>query len=170
MSMLCEQSGFINEALDFLVSLEHQVAPKNASPSISFDLSLTGLYGDCSGLSQTMRKCHAETLHRLRSINQGRGEYEVGSDTKSLAGTQDKSCMLNYIEEEGHYTYVCDRSEDDNSEQFQPRKVYLGRKRITVEHGLVCSARKRGKLNVSEFEEIYGARPEVVVSRVMTES
>ena len=170
MLMLCEQSGFINEALDFLVSLEHQVAPKNASLPISFDLSLTGLYGDCSGLSQSMRKCHAETLHRLRSIDQGQGKYEYGSNTESLAGTQHNSCMLNYIEEEGQYAYVCDRSEDDKPEQYQPRKVYLGRKRITVEHGHVCTARKRGKLNVTEFEKNYGARPEIMVSRVMTES
>ena len=106
MLMLCEQSGFINEALDFLVSLEHQVAPKNASLPISFDLSLTGLYGDCSGLSQSMRKCHAETLHRLRSIDQGQGKYEYGSNTESLAGTQHNSCMLNYTEEEGQYAYA----------------------------------------------------------------
>ena len=62
MSMLCEQSGFINEALDFLVSLEEFAAAASSSSSSSsssspglpalFNISLTGLHGDCSGLAR----------------------------------------------------------------------------------------------------------------------
>ena len=39
MSMLCEQSGFINEALDFLVSLERWMPPRPPPPSSSSSTS-----------------------------------------------------------------------------------------------------------------------------------
>lgn len=182
MSMLCEQSGFINEALDFLVSVERRNAAALAEDSSQsanspplLDVALTGLHGDCRGLSETMSPAHADTLLRLRAIDQGvprlgeTGSVEGYADGET-GGVQHSSCMLSYIEEEGAYGYLCDRHMSGEDGAALPRKVTLQSKRVAVEHGFACAVRKRGKFNRTVFETNFGSRPDVVVARCMSES
>ena len=179
--MLCERSGFIFEAMDYLAALHHTAHLPSPHHLTRLNLTLTGLHGDCAGLSSTMTAAQAELLRGLRA--------HAGTELDS--GTSGNCMMAKAKDGSNSYTWVCDRDEvegegGDASSPLPPIKsVVLQSGRVAIEHGLVCGLRKRGFFDdggyantldqeaaggLLTYEEHYGTRPDVFVARCMTES
>lgn len=176
-------SGFINEAMDYLSSLS-RLGRLGASQQAPIDLVLTGLYGDCAGLTQTMTAAHASLLSGLRAVDtRAAGDDGGSSGNCMMAKSKDGS---------NEYVWVCDRDSGPAAEA-PVKSVALRTERVAIEHGLVCALRKRGffddggttntpgimpgTVDVPEnsagpvtYEDNYGPRPDVFVARCMSES
>jgi len=163
LSMLCEPSGFINEAIDFLWGLDAvDFCPMGIRP----DFHLTGLYGDCHALASSMPEEKANLINRLRAFDTS-GDWSNAPET---AKSEFDSCMLSYDDDAGSYSFVCDQHQWEEEEGVSMHSVQLQHQRIAIEHGLPCTLRKRSFFNVTEYEALYGARPDVFVARCMTET
>ena len=128
--MLCELSGFLLEALDFVVELEA------TAPELS--LQLTGLHGACRSLGARLAPDHARALGALRA--------------RDGAGDERRECLL-ARGADGAFGYECvaedDEAEDDDAAADGAAAAPLPARRVAVEHGQLCKLRARADQAVS---------------------
>ena len=142
--MLCELSGFLLEALDFVVELD-ATAPE-------LGLRLTGLHGDCASVGARLAPDHARALAVLRA--------------RDGAGDERRECLL-ARGADGTFGYECVAEDatlvppDAAAGAAAAAAAPLPARRVAVEHGQLCKLRARADPAVSRA---------VTVARVMTEA